>query len=179
MRGKLLIALPTLLDPNFARTVVLIAAHSDEGALGLVLNRPSETEVAGTLPAFADLAGEGEVVHVGGPVQPQAVLALAELESPALLETVLVGDAIGLVTGDLDPEAIAPVALRARVFAGYAGWGPGQLEAELEREDWVLAEPEPDDVFRGDAEGLWPAVLARMGGSYALLARMPPDPSMN
>lgn len=179
LRGKLLVAGPTLLEPNFARTVVLVAVHSAEGALGLVLNRPSEIQVGGALPDFASLAGDDEVVHVGGPVQPEAVLALAELEDPSLLGEVLVGESVGLVTADLDPEEVAPAALRGRVFAGYAGWGPGQLEAEIEREDWIIAEAVPDDLFFDEAGALWGTVLERLGGSYALLARMPLDPSVN
>jgi putative transcriptional regulator len=179
LRGKLLVAGPGLLDPNFARTVVLVAAHSAEGALGIVLNRPSETEVGGALPDFAELAGDDELVHVGGPVEAEAVLALAELADPALLGEVLVGNALGLVTADLDPEAIAPEVLRARVYSGYAGWGPEQLDAEIEREDWIVADPVEDDVFCAEASELWGSVLGRMGGSYALLARMPLDPSVN
>jgi putative transcriptional regulator len=86
---------------------------------------------------------------------------------------------IGFVAGDADFEAVGPELRRARVFAGLAGWSPGQLEAELERDDWVLEPALPDDVFSADPEALWASVLERKGGSFALLARMPPDPSLN
>src|SRR4051812_34194306 len=143
LRGKLLVAGPTLPDPNFARTVILVLAHGEEGAVGLVLNRPSETEVADAVPAFAELGAQDDVVHVGGPVQPGAVLAVAEVEAPELLDEVLVGDSVGLVTADLDADALAGASRRARVYAGYAGWGPGQLDGELEREDWIVTDPVP------------------------------------
>jgi putative transcriptional regulator len=178
LQGKLLIAAPTLADPNFARTVVAIANHDDDGALGVVLNRPSDTEVAEAVPDLSELVDDGEVVHVGGPVQPAAIVVLAEFEEPGDA-AFLVTDSVGLVSDRTGIERLAEVTARRRIFAGYAGWGPGQLEAELEREDWIVEPARPADVFSDDPLTLWGSVLERKGGQYALVARMPLDPSVN
>ena len=178
LRGRLLIAGPTLIDPNFARTVVLIGEHNADGALGVVLNRPSETTVGEAVPDLEDLATAGDPVHVGGPVQPSAVLVLAEYEHPEPGVPLVTG-AVGFVAVDDDGDRVATQLGRARVFAGYAGWGPGQLEAELERDDWIVADAREDDVFDADAATLWSRVLDRQGGRMRLLARMPLDPSLN
>lgn len=169
-RGKLLIASPALSD-FFERAVVLLLEHSEEGAMGLVLNRPSETMVAEAVPTLSGLGEDGEVVRIGGPVGQNSVIALGEFDDPE--------ESSRLVTGDLgviDPDRSHSL-LRLRVYAGHAGWSPGQLEAELEQDAWVVAEPRPEDPFSdGD---LWAESLARMGGKYALLATMPADPSLN
>jgi putative transcriptional regulator len=178
LRGQLLIAGPTLQDPNFARTVVLIGEHNDDGALGVVLNRPSETTVGEAVPDLEDLTPAGDPVHVGGPVQPSAVLVLAEYEQPEP-GTQLVTGAVGFVAVDDEGDRVATRLGRARVFAGYAGWGPGQLESELERDDWIVEPARPEDAFAPRAERLWSAVLERKGGRYALVARMPEDPRVN
>jgi putative transcriptional regulator len=178
LQGQLLIAAPTLVDPNFARAVVAIANHDDDGALGVVLNRPSETEVAEAVPDLAELVDDGEVVHVGGPVQPAAIVVLAEFEAPDDAAFLVTG-AVGLVSDRTGIERLPEVTARRRVFAGYAGWGPGQLEAELEREDWILEPARPGDVFTEDPDDLWGSVLERKGGRYRLVARMPLDPSVN
>ena len=171
LRGQLLVAAPILHDPNFHRTVVLVAEHGEEGAMGLVLNRPTDTPVADALPELVPLAGE-DPVYVGGPVALESVLAIAELDDPDDASELLFGT-VGFVQ-----EPDVPV-LRGRVYVGYAGWSAGQLEEELEEESWLVLPAEPDDLFSDDADGLWSAVLRRQGGSYALLALMPPDPSLN
>lgn len=171
LRGQLLIASPQLVD-YFRRSVILVVEHSDEGAMGVVLNRPTETEVAEAVPALGGLTGPGDVVHAGGPVQPGAVVALGEFEQP--------GDAGNHVIGRLgliDPARPDPELRRLRVFAGYAGWAPDQLDAELGEEAWIPTPVAPDDPFRED--DLWPVVLQRLGGAYALIASMPVDPSLN
>src|SRR4051794_4720 len=178
LRGKLLVASPTLTDPNFSRTVVLIAEHGDEGAMGVILNRVSELEVAEAAPVLAELVDPGDSVRAGGPVQPTAVVILAEFDDPESAASVIFGR-IGFVAADADFETLPGAVARVRVFAGMAGWGPGQLEAELERDDWIVASATPDDVFSADVDGLWSAVLERKGGQYALVARMPEDPSLN
>jgi len=178
LTGRLLIASPTLTDPNFARTVVAIANHDAEGALGVVLNRPSDTEVAEAVPDLAELVEPGDVVHVGGPVQPASIVVLAEFEDPADA-AYLVTDRVGLVSDRTGIERLGTVTERRRVYAGYAGWGPGQLEAELERDDWILDDATVDDVFAVDPLELWHHVLDRKGGQFRLLARMPLDPSVN
>jgi putative transcriptional regulator len=178
LRGRLLVASPSLFDPNFRRSVVLIAEHSDEGAMGVVLSRPSETTVAEAVPALEPLVAEGDVVHVGGPVQQEAVLVLAEYDDPDEAAAV-VFDGVGFMPGDSDPDDVAEATRRARVYVGYAGWGEGQLEAELEEESWLVLEPDAGDVFAPVGQDLWSAVLARQAGPLALLARMPVDPSLN
>jgi putative transcriptional regulator len=178
LRGQLLIAGPNLLDPNFHRTVVLITEHNDDGAMGIVLNRPSETEVAEVATELAEVLEDGAVVHAGGPVEPDSVIVLGEFEEPEAAGLIVEGD-LGLLGADADLDALPGVMRRARVFVGYAGWGAGQLETELERDDWITATAARDDVFAHESASLWGTVLARMGGRYALLARMPLDPSVN
>lgn len=171
VRGQLLIAAPQLTD-YFRRTVVLVVEHTDEGAMGLVLNRPTATAAAEAVPDLAALAGHDDVVHAGGPMQPDAVLALGDFEQPSEAGTPVLG-----TLGLLDPQRPTPALRRLRVYAGYAGWAPGQLDAELEQEAWIQAEVAPDDPFA--AGDLWPTVLLRKGGDYALMASMPIDPTLN
>ena len=178
LQGKLLVASPTLLDPNFARTVVAIANHDEEGALGIVLNRPSDTEVVEAVPELDGVVDSDEVVYVGGPVQPASIVVLAEFEDPAEA-AYLVVDAVGLVSDRTGLERLGTATARRRVYAGYTGWGPGQLEAELEREDWITERALVEDVFAEDPTQLWGSVLQRKGGQFRLLARMPVDPSVN
>ncbi len=165
------------MDPNFWRTVVLVGSHTDEGALGVVLNRASETEVNEAVPELAELAGDLGAVHVGGPVQPSAIVVLADFVEPERAES-LVLESVGFLPSEVDPDALGELR-RARVYAGYAGWGPGQLDDELEEGSWIVEEALPEDVFTEDPEGLWSAVLRRKGGPFGVLALMPPDPSVN
>ena len=177
LRGQLLVAAPSLLDPNFRRTVVLVAEHGATGALGFVLNRPSEVPVAAAAPVLEPLVDGDELVLVGGPVQPDGLIVLAEWEGEPESAGLEVLPGIGVLTSSMDPADVA--ARRVRVFAGHAGWGPGQLEGELARDDWFLDPARPEDLFDPAPERLWVAVLERKGGQYALVARMPEDPSLN
>src|SRR5207247_1121098 len=147
LRGRLLIAGPTLLDPNFARTVLLMAEHGDEGAMGVVLNRPATITVSEAVPDLVELAGADEPVYVGGPVQRQAVIVLAEFDDPEIAGELILGD-IGFAGAGSDFDELAGAVRRARIFAGCAGWAPGQLEAELERDDWIVGVVAPGDLFR-------------------------------
>jgi putative transcriptional regulator len=178
LRGQLLIAGPTLLDPNFLRTVVLIVEHDDDGAMGLVLNRPSPIPAEQAIPELTDALEPEERLWVGGPVQTTSVVVLADFAGSALRSMVVQGD-LGIVLPDTDLEEVGTTVRRARAFLGYAGWGPGQLDAELGRDDWIVADFDPADAFTEDADRLWARVLSRKGGPYALLATMPPDPSLN
>jgi putative transcriptional regulator len=178
LRGQLLVASPALGDPNFGRTVVLIAEHGDEGAMGVILNRVSELDVADAAPVLADLVEPGESVHAGGPVQPTAVVIIAEFDDREQAAAIIF-DRVGFVAAETDFDTLAAEVTRVRVFAGMAGWSPGQLEAELERDDWIVEPASADDVFAANPDALWSAVLERKGGQYALVARMPPDPSLN
>jgi putative transcriptional regulator len=178
LRGQLLVAGPALLDPNFARSVVLIGDHDEEGALGVVLNRPLPVSVHDAAPPLAGLVGADDPLFQGGPVQPQAAVVLAEFER--LEDAGLIAfDSIGFLMGEVEAEVASRVR-RARVFAGYAGWGPGQLEMELTAEGgWIVESALPSDPFTGEPASLWSSVLRRKGGQYAMLATMPVDPSMN
>jgi putative transcriptional regulator len=174
----LLIAAPALLDPSFSRAVVLIAEHGADGALGVVLNRPSETTVADVVPDLLEVVDDDEPIFVGGPVQPEGVLLLAEFDDPAQAALPVDGD-LGFVALDGGLEAMGNATRRARAFAGHAGWGPGQLDAELDEEAWFIAPFDREDAFTEDPDELWSRVLVRKGGAYALVARMPLDPSTN
>ncbi len=175
-RGQLLIAGPTLADPNFFRTVVLIIEHSADGALGLVLNRRSETAVGDVVSELDPLVETEDALWVGGPVAPSGLIVLAEFEHTADAALIAFED-IGVLAADAGDEQ--PEVRRGRAFAGHAGWGPGQLDAELERGDWIVEPAVREDAFTSEPDKLWSSVLVRKGGSYALLARMPPDPSVN
>ena len=178
LKGHLLVAGPALLDPNFRRTVVLVGEHGDEGAMGVVLNRRTDLTVDEAAPLLADLVDGDELVHVGGPVQPQAIVVLGEFDDPERAG-VLVFGAVGFLPGEIDDAAELGELARARVFAGYAGWGPGQLELELAESAWIVEPAVPDDVFTVAPDELWSAVLRRKGGPFTLLATMPADPSRN
>jgi putative transcriptional regulator len=171
LRGHLLIAAPSLFD-YFRRTVVLVIEHTAEGAIGVVLNRESETRVADAVPQLAGLAAAEELVRIGGPVSPESVVALGEFADLSEAGTQVVGQ-----IGTLDPDSPNESLIRLRVYAGYAGWGAGQLDDELEQEAWLPGPAEEEDPFNhGD---LWSHALERRGGAYRLLATMPPDPSQN
>jgi putative transcriptional regulator len=177
LRGKLLVASPALIDPNFARAVVLVTEHNEEGAMGIVLNRPSETDLRDVSDELADVAGDGPV-FVGGPVQPEAVVLLAEFSDPSSAAWIVAAD-VGLAAAGRDLDELGDVVRRGRAYAGYSGWDAGQLEAELEVDSWIIEPPLPAELFPEDPESLWHDVLARKGGQYALVARMPADPSVN
>jgi putative transcriptional regulator len=171
LRGQLLIASPSLYD-YFRRAVVLVIEHDDEGAMGVILNRPSDSTVNEVVPELAELARNDEFVRVGGPVGERSVVALGDFADPDEASTSVFGP-----VGVIDPDGPTPSLRQVRVFAGHAGWGPGQLDDELEQEAWIVAPAEPGDPFYdGD---LWPVALERKGGSYSLLATMPADPSLN
>ncbi len=178
--GHRLVAAPTLRDPNFFRTVVLLLEHDDGGALGLVLNRPSGAAVADALPGWEGVAAAPPVVFVGGPVAPEAGICLARVGTadPPPGWTGLAGR-FGTLDLQAEPAVVAPALERMRVFAGYAGWAAAQLAAEIDGGDWFVVPAEPDDAFTAAADRLWPDVLRRQGGRLAMLATFPPDPSLN
>jgi putative transcriptional regulator len=171
LRGQLLIAAPSLFD-YFRRAVVLVLEHTEDGAMGVVLGRESETSVAEAVPVLSPFADDGEMVQIGGPVSPESVVALGEFDDIADAGMQVIGS-----LGTLDPESDNSSLRRLRVYAGYAGWGAGQLDGELEQEAWVVVPAAPDDPF---ADGdIWAEALARKGGGYRLMATMPSDPSLN
>lgn len=175
VRGRLLVATPDLRDPNFSRAVVLMLEHGDEGALGVVLNRPVEVRVADVLADWADHAAAPGCLFLGGPVSPNAVIGLGRGSGPAFEE--LFG---GLGTLDLDLHpAQVPELEELRIFIGYSGWSPGQLELELSAGGWLVLDRTDEDAFSPDPSGLWPRVLRRQGGRTAMFALAPEDPSTN
>jgi putative transcriptional regulator len=180
LAGRLLLATPLLRDPNFLRTTVFIAEHSPDGAVGVVLNRPSDTDVGGVLPAWESAITSPAVVFVGGPVAQEGALALARVGG-TLPETGFqpVVDGFGVVDLESDSSLLTPHLASMRVYAGYAGWGPGQLDAEIEEGSWYVVTGAPDDVFCSRPEVLWRDVLRRQGGELAMVSTFPPDPSLN
>lgn len=180
LTGRLLVATPALADPNFDRAVVLLLDHDEEGSLGVVLNRPTPVGVADILESWGELAGEPGVVFQGGPVSLDSALGLAVIpgdEGPLGWRRVY--GAIGLVDLETPPELLARALGSLRIFAGYAGWGPGQLEEELREGAWYVVESEPGDVSSPRPESLWRAVLRRQRGELAMVATYPDDPSLN
>jgi putative transcriptional regulator len=178
LAGQLLLAAPSLQDPNFARTVVLVGLHNEDGAMGVVLNRRSTVTVGEAVPQLEPILDSAEPLFVGGPVQPSSVVFLAEFLEPALAGVLVLGR-IGFPAPDAGIDQLSEATERRRLFAGHAGWAAGQLDAEVAAGDWISHPAEPQDVFTEDPDELWAAVLRRKGGGYALIARMPADPSVN
>jgi putative transcriptional regulator len=186
LAGRLLVATPLLGDPNFRRTVVLIVDdEAGEGTLGVVLNRPTKIPVGQVLQPWTDLVTDPSVVFKGGPVAPNSALAIAAVPgtdepvgwraldgTPALAR-------LGLVDLDAPPGLLADAVEGFRVYAGYSGWGPGQLQDEIDEGAWYVLRAEPGDVFIDDPERLWRTVLRRQGGDMAFLATYPDDPALN
>lgn len=193
LRGRLLVATPGLTDPNFARTVVLVLEHGEAGALGVVLNRPSTLAVSDALPDWADAVDDPATVFAGGPVGDGAVIGLVwgpTGPGPAPEEAEAGGSGSGegpvrlfdgLATVDLSrPPERASGWVGARVFGGYAGWAPGQLDGEMDAGGWFAVDADiPGDVLTPDAGGLWRSVLRRQRGRLAVFAHFPEDPSAN
>lgn len=178
LKGSLLVASPALQDPNFRRTVVLVGEHSEEGAMGVILNRPSGVTVGDAVGPLIPLTGADAVVHIGGPVQEASIIVLADFVAPERAPSIVFAH-VGFLPGELEsPDALGPLDA-VRVFAGYAGWGPGQLDEELEQGAWVVAPALTEDVFTSDADGLWSRVLRRLGGGFRVMAAMPLDPRLN
>lgn len=174
--GQLLVASPLLRDPNFERTVVLMLEVTAERAVGVVINRPTDLFVEQVLPTWATCAAPPAVFFTGGPVSPHGALAFARgpltgVGIPRRLD--------GLVPVDLGQAGPGDGDGVSRVFAGYAGWGPEQLDAEMEAGGWIVADREENDVFSSAPEALWAAVLQRQRSDVALLARYPNDPGTN
>jgi putative transcriptional regulator len=181
--GRLLVATPRLADPNFERTVVLVLDHDDGGSLGVVLNRPSPVPVGEILHEWQPLVAEPGVLFHGGPVSTDSALAVAALPPDLDAASEPVGfrrlfDDTGIVDLDTPTELLGDAISRMRIFAGYAGWGDGQLASEIEEGSWYVVPLEPGDVF-GDPEDLWARVLRRQPGELAWVSTRPTDPTMN
>jgi len=182
LAGQLLVATPLLADPPFVRTVIAVLEHGAEsGALGVVLNRPMTLEVADVIAIGADLLSSPPVVFDGGPVSPETAIAVGIAAPDTVPGEVWRPSAPPYVTVDLDadPDLLAHGLRRLRVFAGYAGWAAGQLEAEVGEGAWYVVDSLPDDVFGAEPETLWRRVLRRQGWPLAAVATCPIDPTLN
>lgn len=179
--GQLLVATPVLRDPNFERTVVLLVAHENGGAIGVVLNRATEVPVREVLGSWGGVATEPSVVFEGGPVQPEAAICLARVRTGTaeLRGFSRVQGTIGTVDLTSDPDNMRDQLLAVRVFAGYAGWAPGQLEEEIATGSWLTYSSLPGDAFTERPDDLWSSVLRRQGGIQAAIAIYPSDPALN
>jgi putative transcriptional regulator len=183
--GDLLVATPVLLDPNFERTVVLVLDHDEDGALGVVLNRPTTVPVGEILPDWTDLLGEPGVLFQGGPVSTDSALAVGTSMSygtdpnaePMGFRRLY--DEVGIVDLDTPTEIVGPQLSGLRIFAGYAGWSEEQLDAELRSGAWYVVPSVAADLLGADPEGLWRRVLRRQPGELAWVSTRPADPTMN
>lgn len=181
LAGQLLVATPKLVDPNFRRSVVLVLQHDDDGAFGVVLNRPSPVPVDQVLPAWHPLVSQPQSLFQGGPVGLDGALGVATMLPRAGGEGVVtrVVGPFGLVDLDTDPTDGVPGITGLRVFAGHSGWGAGQLEAEVAHGDWYVLAADQADVLAPDPAALWSRVLRRQGGTLAIVSTFPEDPSLN
>ena len=181
LTGRVLVATPALKDPNFERTVVLMVAHEPGGSIGVVLNRATEVAVGDVLDGWGPLADDPGVVFEGGPVQPEAAICIARSRgaSGRIEGFSRVSGVIGTLDLTRDPETLAGAITGVRVFAGYAGWGEGQLENEIDTGSWFVFDGLPGDAFVARPEDLWSMVLRRQGGMTAAVAHFPADPTMN
>lgn len=177
--GRLLVAMPTLEDPAFARAVVLLIDHDEDGALGVVLNRASQVPVSEATDALIDLVSAPGVLFGGGPVEPDALVAIGRPQDGAARSETTFVDGLRLVDLDQDPLLAGSELSQVRLFAGYAGWAPGQLEHELWHGAWAVVDSRPGDVFTSRPDTLWQDVLARQPGRIRLLAGFPPDLRVN
>lgn len=185
LKGKLLVASPMMREPTFARTVISVLEHNDDGALGVVINRPGDASLLDIVPPVADLASRPAVLFAGGPVEPQAAIALGvvTIDAPAL-DVAQPGwrpvvHPVVTVDLDVDPDVLATSLRELRVFAGYAGWSAGQLEAEIAQGAWYVVESLPLDAFDAVPGRLWSAVLRRQPWPLSAVATCPIDPTMN
>ena len=181
LRGQLLVASPALDDPNFRRSVVFVLDHDDDGAVGVILNRPSDTHLVEVLPAWGDVVAVPDVAFMGGPVSPNGAICLGRVRGDR--RSAVVGaqplDGITIVDLDRDVAEVEGEVDEVRVFAGYAGWDTAQLEFEMGLSAWFVVPARVDDVLTGSPEQLWRDVLRRQGDDLRMLANFPDDPSHN
>ncbi|HET7397767.1 MAG TPA: YqgE/AlgH family protein [Intrasporangium sp.] len=179
--GRLLVATPAVQGDVFQRSVILVLQHDESGAQGIVLNKPLTAEVDSVLPGWQRIVTTPPVLFQGGPVATSSALGLVTVpgDEPEPLGVQRLFGSIGLVDLDVPTPVVAAELAGMRVFAGYAGWTGGQLEAEIRRGDWYVIDAEARDPFTTDPDGLWRAVLRRQRNNLAFVANFPDDPSMN
>lgn len=178
-KGQLLIAAPPLDDPNFHHTVVFVLEHTEEGAVGVVLNRPGDEDDFDELPGWEDVATPPAVIFYGGPVEPDGFVAVAKAREPNEDAWSPLNETLGTVDLARHPEAVADRFDAVRIFRGYSGWSGGQLDHELALGGWIVVPSEPDDLFSDQPDSLWRDVLRRQGGRLAWIANAPDDLSSN
>ena len=179
--GRLLVASPQIEEETFRRSVVLLLHHDEDGAQGVILNRPIEADIDAVLPGWKDIASSPQTMFQGGPVELNSAIGLVTVpgDEPEPLGVKHLFGGLGLVDLDAPPNLVAPEVAGMRIFAGYAGWSGGQLENEILRGDWYVVDAEVRDAFTPDPDGLWREVLRRQRDSLAYVANFPDDPSMN
>lgn len=180
LTGRLLVATPALDHPTFRRTVILVLDHGADRALGVVVNRPSPTDVSEVLPSWRPLATEPGRLFSGGPVEQESALCLARVpgdDSPDGLRRIL--GSIAVVDLEAAADNLTGRLRGLRVFAGYACWSAGQLEGEIVDGSWFVVDAEPSDAFSSDPDRLWQLVLRRQPGDLAYVASYPSDPEWN
>ena len=180
-KGMFLVAAPSLRDPNFRQTVVLLCEHGTEGALGVVVNRPTGMLLSEVLPQVPVLEGQRQVLFCGGPVEPNQVIMLFQLhEPPAEIHHVFDGVYLGGDLGILQRVLVTPSGSDSvRAYLGYSGWAPGQLEIEMKTGSWLTLPADPRLVFHRDPVRVWPEIMRGLGPTYEVYANLPPDPSLN
>jgi putative transcriptional regulator len=179
--GQLLVATPQIEEGVFARSVVLMLHHDDDGAQGLVLNRPIDADIDAVLPGWEEHASSPAKVFQGGPVQLDSALGLVVVpgDSPDPTGVRRLFGSVALVDLDVQPRLVVPSVAGLRIFAGYAGWSPGQLEDEIATGSWFVVDSESRDVFTDEPDDLWQRVLRRQPDPLRWVAWFPSDPSLN
>ena len=180
LSGRLLVAAPALRGSTFDNAVVLMLSHDGDGALGVIVNRPTEVRVGDVLPTWTEVVSEPRVVFQGGPVSLDSALGLVAVDGKdEPLGIRRVKGKLGVVDLDTPAEIVQPAVSAMRVFAGYAGWAPDQIEGEIDEGSWYVVDAEPTDAFWNDTDGMWQQVLRRQAGPLSFLATFPADPTMN
>ena len=179
--GRLLVSTPQLDDGLFHRSVILMLQHDDNGAQGVVLNKPLGAEVDSVLPGWGEHISSPQTLFRGGPVQLDSALGLVMVPSDDDLPpgSQRLFGSVAIIDLDTPPLLVMPEVGGLRIFAGYAGWSSGQLEAEIARGSWMVLDSLPGDLLTADPERLWEQVLLRQGDELAFVAYYPSDPELN
>lgn len=179
--GELLVSTSAIGGDFFDQSVVLLLDCDTDGALGVTLNKLAPTPLEAVLPDWVDLVAPPRVLFAGGPVSPQGAVCVAQVHDPSEEPPGWrrIFDDIGLLHLDTPVELAQGGYTGLRIFAGYAGWAPNQLDDELARGLWYRMTARTEDIFTADAPGLWRRVLRRHGGTPALLSTWPVDPELN
>ncbi len=180
-KGIFLVATPSLRDPNFRQTVVLLCEHGSQGALGVVVNRPTAIHLSEALPQVPVLEGQRHLLFSGGPVQPNHILILLRTgQVPDNTHHVFDGVYMGGDMAALEKIMMVPSGAAAfRAYVGYSGWSPGQLENEMKTGSWITLPADPSLVFEKDPHRIWADLMRSLGGRYEMYAQMPQDPNLN